>query len=167
MSLVYVNFMSCMYFIGWKSISMGFMGLMFHIYVLSFTTHGSNLKSPDPPSSLNCKCDLVAHSSLSMDPFAHGDTIPMIFSSVHEIYSDILEPHEICYRVMKVLHQIGKNIHGLIHDMAASYTHEADFVESFDAFWERVCRDIFLIFYYDSISEYGCIKNNSYDSPPS
>ena len=51
---------------------------------------------------------------------------------------------------MKVLHQIGKNIHGFIHDMAA--THEADFVESFDVIWERVCRDIFSMIDYDSRS---------------
>ena len=38
-----------------------------------------NLKSPDLLGSLNCNCDLVAHSSLPMDPFAHGDTIPMYF----------------------------------------------------------------------------------------
>ena len=59
---------------------------MFGIY---FTTHGSNLKSSDPPGSLDCPCNLVAHSSPTMDPFAHGDTIPMIFSSVYDIYSDI------------------------------------------------------------------------------
>ena len=40
-----------------------------------------------------------------------------------------------------VLHQIGINIHGFIHDMAA--THNADFVEYFNVIWERVCRDIF------------------------
>ena len=57
---------------------------------------------------------------------------------------------------MKVLDQIGKKIHGLIHDMEA--THEADFVESFDALWERVCKDIFSIIDYYSISEYGCRK---------
>ena len=45
------------------------------------------------------------------------------------------------YRFMKVLHQIGRKIHGFIHDMAA--THNADFVESFDVIWERVCWDIF------------------------
>ena len=39
---------------------------------------------------------------------------------------------------MKVLHQIGKKIHGLIHDMEA--THEADFVESFYALWEGLQR---------------------------
>ena len=42
---------------------------------------------------------------------------------------------------MKVLHQIGKKIHDFIHDMAA--THDADFVESFNVIWKRVCRDIF------------------------
>ena len=66
---------------------------------------------------------------------------------------------------MRVLHQIGKKIHGLIHDMAA--THEADFVESFDALWERVCRDIFYIIDYASISKYACRKIHSYDAPPS
>ena len=76
-----------------------------------------------------------------MDPFSHGDTIPMIFSVVYDIYSDISEPHDLYYRFMKVLHQIGKNIHDFIHDMAA--THELDFVESFDVIWERVSRDIF------------------------
>ena len=141
------------------------MGLLFHMSGLDFTTHGSNLKTPDPLGSLNCKCDLVAHSSLSVDPFAHGDTIPMIFSLVYDIYSDISEPREIFYIFMKVLHQIGNNIYGIIHDMAT--THEDDFVESFDALWERVCRDIFYIIDYASISEYGCRKNHSYDSPPS
>ena len=116
------------------------MGLFFHIYGLSFTTHGSNLKSPDLPGSLNCNCDLVAHSSLPMDPFTHGDTIPLIFSAVYEIYSDISETLEIFYKFMKVLHQIGKNIHGFIHDIAA--THEAYFVESFDVIWEIFFRDI-------------------------
>ena len=83
MSLVYVDVMSCMSFIGWKTISLAFMGLLFHMFGLSFTTHGSNLKSPDLPGSLvNCNCDLVAHSSLPMDPFAHGDTIPLIFQSL-------------------------------------------------------------------------------------
>ena len=66
---------------------------------------------------------------------------------------------------MKVLHQIGKNIHGLIHDMTS--THEANFVESFDVIWERVCRDIFSIIDYDSKSNYACSKIHSYDSPPS
>ena len=135
------------------------MGLLFHISRLSFTLHGSNLKSLDSPSSLNCNCDLVAHSSLSMDPFAHGDTIPMIFSSIHEIYSDISEAHEICYRVMKVLHQIGKNIHAFIHDMTA--THEALFVEYFNVIWERVCRDIFSMVDYAIRSDYDCIKRHS------
>ena len=65
---------------------------------------------------------------------------------------------------MKVLHQIGKKIHGLIHDMAA--THEADFVESFDALWKIFCRDIFSIIDYASKSEYGCSKNHSYNDPP-
>ena len=100
-----------------------------------------------------------------MDPFTHGDTIPLIFYAVYDFYFDILETHEICYIVMKVLHQIGKRIHDLIHDMAA--THEADFVESFDALWERVCKDIFSIIDYSSISEYDYNKNNSYDVPQS
>ena len=66
-----------------------------------------------------------------MDPFVHGVTIPLIFYDLHEFYSDILYPHEPCYIFINVLHQIGKKIHGLIHDMVA--TQEADFVESFDA----------------------------------
>ena len=122
------------------------MGLFFHMFLLSFTTHGSNLKSPDPPGSLNCNCDLVAHSSLSMDPFAHGDTIPLIFYALYEIYSDISGPLYIFYIFMKVLHQIGKKIHGLIHDIEA--TQEVGFVESFDALWEGICRDIFSIIDY-------------------
>ena len=130
MSLVYVVVMSCMSFIGWTAISLAFMGLLFHMSRLAFTTHGSNLKSPDLLGSLNCNCDLFSHSSLPMDPFAHGDTIPMIFYIVHEIYSNISEPHEIFYIFIKVLHQIGKKIHDFVHDMAA--THEADFVESFN-----------------------------------
>ena len=51
---------------------------------------------------------------------------------------------------MKFLHQIGRNIHGFIHDMAA--THNAYFVESFDFIWERVCKDIFSMYDYDIIS---------------
>ena len=84
-----------------------------------------------------------------MDPFAHGDTIRLIFYFVFDIYSDISEPHEIFYRFMKVLHQIGKKIHGLIHDMEA--TQEADFVESFDAIWEGVCKYIFSVTDYSFI----------------
>ena len=42
---------------------------------------------------------------------------------------------------MKVIPQIWKIIHDLIHDTIA--TNETDFVESFDVIWERVCRDIF------------------------
>ena len=76
-----------------------------------------------------------------MDPFAHGDNIPLIFSVVYELYYDISKPHVLCCIFMKVLHQIGKKIHGFIHDMEA--THEANFVESFDVIWERVCRDIY------------------------
>ena len=53
---------------------------------------------------------------------------------------------------MKVIHQIGKKIHGLIHDMET--TQEAYFVESFDDLWEGVCKDIFSIIDYDSRSEY-------------
>ena len=89
----------------------------------------------------------------------------MIFSVVYDFYSNISDPHEIFYRFVKVLHQIGKKIHGLIHDVAT--THEADFVEYFDALWEGVCRYIFSIIDYDYISYYSCIKINSYDSPPS
>ena len=89
MSLVYVDFISCMYFIGWKYISLAFMGLLFHIFGISFTTHDSNLNSPDPLGLFNCKCDLVAHSSLSMDPFTHRDTIPLIFYVLYDIYFDI------------------------------------------------------------------------------
>ena len=48
---------------------------------------------------------------------------------------------------MKFLYQIGRKIHGFIHDMEA--THEADFVEYFDIIWERVCRDIFSMVDYD------------------
>ena len=66
---------------------------------------------------------------------------------------------------MKVLHQIGRKIHGFIHDMAA--THDADFVESFDVIWERVCRDIFSMADYSIRSEYACRKRHSYDVPPS
>ena len=66
---------------------------------------------------------------------------------------------------MKVLHQIGKKIHGCIHDMAA--THDADCVESFDVIWERVCRDIFSMVDYAIISDYSCRKIHSYDAPPS
>ena len=84
---------------------------------------------------------------------------------LYEFRYDILNPHEPFYRVMKMIHQIGKKIHGLIHDMAA--THEEDFVESFDVLWERVCRDIFYIIDYASKSKYACIKIHSYDAPPS
>ena len=66
---------------------------------------------------------------------------------------------------MRVLHQIGKKIHGLIHDMEA--TNEADFAESFDALLEGVCKEIISIIDYVSISEYGFIKNHSYYSPSS
>ena len=76
-----------------------------------------------------------------MDTFAHGDTIPIIFYVVYDIDSDFSETCEIYYRFMRVLHQIENNIHGFIHDMAA--TQEADFVEYFDVIRERVCRYIF------------------------
>ena len=89
----------------------------------------------------------------------------MIFSVIYEIFYDISYPHELHYRFMKVLHQIGKNIHGFIHDMAA--THEVDFVEYFDVIRERVCRDIFSMIDYASRSEYACNKRHSYDYPPS
>ena len=82
-----------------------------------------------------------------MDTFTHGDTIPLIFSIVYVIYYDISEPHELFYIFVKLIHQIGRKIHGFIHDMAA--THNADFVESFDVIWERVCGDIFsMVDYY-------------------
>ena len=80
------------------------------------------------------------------------------------MYSDISEPHDIFYRVMNVLHQIGRNIHGFIHDMEA--THNAYFIESFDAIWERVCRDILSMVDYAIISDYVYIKIHSYHSPP-
>ena len=96
--------------------------------------------------------------------YTHGDTIPLIFYVVYDIYSDISEPRDLCYRIMNVLHQIGKKIHGLIHDMTT--THEAYFVEYFDVIWERVCKDIFsMVDYY--IRYYSCRKIHSYDSPPS
>ena len=97
MSLVYVAFMSCMSFIGWKAMDLAFMGLLFHISGLGLITYGSSLKSPYHPGSLNCQCGLVAHSSPTMDPFAHRDTINLIFSVVYEIYSDISEPHDIIF----------------------------------------------------------------------
>ena len=89
MSLVYVVFMYCISLIGWKTMSFSFMGLMFHIFVPEFTTYGSNFKSLDHPGSLNCQCDLVSHSLPTMDSLAHGDTIPLIFSDVYELYYDI------------------------------------------------------------------------------
>ena len=119
------------------------MGPCFHISGLYLTTYVSSFNSPYHPSSLSFQCYLVAHSSPTMDPFAHGDTIPLIFSTVYDIYSDISETHEIYYRFMKAIHQIGKKIHGLIHDMES--TQEVDFVGSFDALWEGVCRDILSI----------------------
>ena len=100
-----------------------------------------------------------------MDPFAHGDTIPLIFSAIYDIYYDISEPHDLCYKVMKVPHQFGKKIPGFIHDIAV--VHEADFVESFDVIWEIFYRDIFSMIDYASISEYSCSKIYFYDSPPS
>ena len=112
------------------------MGLLFYMCGHDITTYGSNFKSPNHPISLNCECDLVTNYLPTMDPFAHGDTIPLIFSAVYDLYSDISEPHELFCIFRKVLHQIGKKIHGLIHDMEA--TPKADFVETFDALWERV-----------------------------
>ena len=100
-----------------------------------------------------------------MDPFSHGDTITIVFYAIYDIYYDILEPCEIFYRFMKVLQQIGKNIHGFIHHMAA--TQEEHFVESFNVIWKIVCRDIFSMVDYDFILEYSCRKIHSYDSPPS
>ena len=46
-------------------------------------------------------------------------------------------------------------------------THNADFVESFDVIWERVCIDIFSMIDYAYRSEYSCRKIHSYDSPSS
>ena len=66
---------------------------------------------------------------------------------------------------MKFLHQIGRNIHGFIHDISAR--HDVDFVEFFDVIWERVCIDIFSMVDYDFRSEYSCSKRHSYDAPPS
>ena len=83
-----------------------------------------------------------------MDPFAHGDTINMIFYIVYDIYYGISEARELCYIFMNFLHQFGKKIHGFIHDMTT--THEANFVESFDVIWERVCRYIFSMIYYST-----------------
>ena len=79
-----------------------------------------------------------------MEPFTHGDTITMIFSVVYDIYSDILETCEIFYIFMKVLHQIGKNIHGLIHDMTA--THEADFLSLLILFGKEFAKIYFTLF---------------------
>ena len=42
---------------------------------------------------------------------------------------------------MNVLHQIGRNIHGFIHDMEA--THNAYFVESFDVIWKEFAEIFF------------------------
>ena len=81
--------MSGMSFIGWKVMELNLMGLFFHMSILYITTYGSSFNSPDHPGSLNYQCDLVSHSSPTMDPVAHGDTIPMIFSVVYAIYSDI------------------------------------------------------------------------------
>ena len=156
MSLVYVVLMSCISFIGWTAMSLEFIGIFFHIYGPYITTYSSNFKSPYHPSSLNCQYDLVTNSFPTMDPFAHGETIPLIFSVICDIYSNISEPREIYYIFMKVLHRIGKKIDGLIHDMIA--THEADFVESFDVIWEIFYRDIFSMIYYASISYYYFIK---------
>ena len=107
-----------------------FMGIPFYMSGHDLTIYDSMFKSPCHQGSLNCQCDLVTHSSPTMDPFSHGDTIPLIFSAVYDIYSDISDPHELFYIFLKVIHQIGKKIHDFIHDMEA--THEADFVESFD-----------------------------------
>ena len=115
---------------------LAFMGFLFHILGLDITTFGSRFKSPYHLGLLNCQCDLVAHSSPTMDPFAHGENTPLMFSTVYYLYSDISKTHEIFYIVIKVLHQIGKKINDFIHDMAA--THETNFVESFDVIWERV-----------------------------
>ena len=73
MSLVYVDFMSCMSFIGWKSMEFEFMGLFFDMYVHYITTYGLIFNSPYHPCLLNYQCDLVVHSSPTMDPFAHGE----------------------------------------------------------------------------------------------
>ena len=126
MSLAYVVLMSCISFIGWKPMSLALMGLLLHMFEPYLTTYGSNFKSPDHPSSLNCQCDLVTNSFPSMYPFAHGDTIPQIFYALYEFYYDISEPIEVFYRVMNVFHQFGKKIHVLIHDMET--TQEVDFV---------------------------------------
>ena len=87
MSLVYVVIMSCISFIGWEDMSLAFMGILFHMSGLDLTTYGSYFKSQDHPRSLSYQCDLVAHSFPTMDPFADGDTIPMIFYVVYDIYT--------------------------------------------------------------------------------
>ena len=79
MSLVYVAFMSYISFTGWTTMELAFLGLLFHISGHDLTTYGSIFKSLYYPGPFDYQCDLVAHSSPTMDPFAHGDTIPLIF----------------------------------------------------------------------------------------
>ena len=90
MSLVYLAFMSCISFIGCTTMELDFLGIFLHMSGHDPTTYGLMFKSPNHPGSLNCQCDLVSHSSPTMDPFTHGDTIPLIFSVLYELYFNIL-----------------------------------------------------------------------------
>ena len=63
----------------------------------------SNFRSLYSLDFSNCQCRLVAPSFPTVTQPDFGGTIPWLFSSPYELYSDISEPQKLHYIIIKVV----------------------------------------------------------------
>ena len=119
MSLVFVGFKSCLFFTGWLSMSLVIFFLLLHILGSHIKIYGSYFKSIYHSNLLIHRFYLVAHPFPTRALYTHGDTIPLVFSDPYDnisYISDYFQPH---FKIWKVLHQVERKFHGLVHHFAA------------------------------------------------
>ena len=107
-SLVFVGFIYCIYFIGWMAMSLVIFWIFSQTFGSDITIIGSNLRYLYSPFSFNCQCVPVVHFVPTVTLPYFGATIPWLFSAPYDSYSGISQPHELFFKLRKVLHQFGK-----------------------------------------------------------
>ena len=97
-SLIFVGFKSCMYFIGCLAMSLVIFWMFSYTFGYDITIIGSNLRYLYSPFSLNCQCVPVVHFVPTVTLPYFGATIPWLFSAPYDSYSGISEPHELFFQ---------------------------------------------------------------------
>ena len=143
-------------------------GLLLQTFGTDITFISSNFRSLCSPDLSNFQCRLVEPSIPIVTRPNFGATIPWLLAAPYELISDISEPNNLYYIIIKVSHKFGKKVHDQVHQYAAKL--EIVSANLIDVIWlGDDCTDLFSIsdfmFRYDILCCH--IKEHSYDSPSS